>query len=183
MKNLKLFICMTCIAAIGCFLLVGCGKNNSTSGNNTQENSSGSDNANGTGEGDVIGGAVGDIADGIGDMTSGFTNYKDAHDYFMDQMGRENSNAQYELRNESEDLTTYDGSTQGYHFELYDTANNSDGEKVGDFYLEPNSGKIYQKDASSGKFNEYKFSGSGANGTGNNGTGTNGTGSNGAGTR
>ena len=177
MKNLKLFICMTCIAAMGCFLLTGCGTKNSTSGNNTQENNSGSDNANGTGDGDVIGGAVGDIADGIGNMTSGFTNYKDAHDYFMDQMGRENSNAQYELRNESEDLTTYDGSTQGYHFELYDTAKNSNGEKVGDFYLEPNSGKIYQKDSSSGKFNEYKFSNNGSNR--NNSTGTSGTNTNG----
>ncbi len=194
MKNLKLFICITCILAMGCFVLAGCGSNDSTSGNNTQENNSGSDNANGsTGDdGSVIGGAVDDIADGVGDavedITSGFTNYSDAHDYFMDRMGKENANAQYELRNESEDLTTYDGSNKGYHFELYDTANNSDGKKVGDFYLEPNSGKIYQKDASTGKFNEYKFSnqsGTNGTGTGNSGNGTGnangGGGANGAG--
>lgn len=172
MKKLKLFACITCILAMGCFVLTACGNNKSTSGNNTQEQTgddnagNGTDTGNGVGDaiddaGNAIGDAVDDVADGVGDavndITSGFTSYGDAHDYFMKRMGQDNPNAQYELRNESEDLTTYDGSTQGYHFELYDTATNSDGEKIGDFYLEPNSGKIYKKDSGSGKINEYQF--------------------------
>lgn len=182
MKKLKLFVCATCILAMGCFVLTACGDKNSTSGNNTQEqngNDNAADGANGGNAmddaGNAIGDAVDDIADGIGDaandITSGFENYGDAHDYFMKRMGEDNPKAQYELRNESEDLTTYDGSTQGYHFELYDTATNSDGERIGDFYLEPKSGKVYKKDSGSGNINEYQFanasngnnSGSGSN--------------------
>lgn len=172
MKKLKFCFCMACLAAMSCFILTGCGNRNSTSGNNTQastnDKASTSENAgNAVGDaigdvGNAVGDAVGDVANGVGDavgdITSGFTNYGDAHDYFMDRMGKDNPNSQYELRNESKDLTTYDGSTQGYHFELYDTAVNSDGEKVGDFYLEPKSGRVYKKDAS-GKFNEYQFKG------------------------
>lgn len=159
MKKLKLFACVTCVLAMGCFVLTACGDKNSTSGNNTQEQN-GNDNAMDN-AGNAIGDAVDDVADGIGnaasDITSGFENYGDAHDYFMKRMGEDNPKAQYELRNESEDLATYDGSSKGYHFELYDTATNSDGEKVGDFYLEPKSGKVYKKDSGSGDINEYQF--------------------------
>lgn len=170
MKKFKLFACVTCILAMGCFVLTACGDKNSTSGNNTQEQN-GNGNAAGGANGDnALGDAVDDVADGIGnavdEITSGFTNYSDAHDYFMKRMRADNPNAQYELRNESEDLTAYDGNTQGYHFELYDTATNSDGERIGDFYLEPKSGKVYQKDSGSGKFNEYQFA---SNSKGNNG--------------
>lgn len=164
MKKLKLFVCLTCILAMGCFVLTACGNNDSDSGNNTQEQN-GNDNAgnggDGNGVGNAINDAVDDVADGVGnavdDITSGFTSYGDAHDYFMKRMGQDNPKAQYELRNESEDLTKYDGGTQGYHFELYDTASNSDGERIGDFYLEPKSGKVYKKNDSSGKFDEYQF--------------------------
>lgn len=181
MKKFKLFLCTTCILVMGCFVLAACGNDNgSTSGNNTQDATNNGENTN-TGDnagdaiddaGNAIGDAVDDVAEGIGDaaedITSGFTNYGDAHDYFMNRMGQENTSAQYELRNESEDLTTYDGKNQGYHFELYDTATNSDGEKVGDFYLEPESGKIYKKDASSGDINEYQFSNANEAATGDN---------------
>lgn len=182
MKKLKLFVCVTCILAMGCFVLTACGDKNSTSGNNTQEQNGNA--ANGTNgnnamddAGNAIGDAVDDVADGIGDavndITSGFENYGDAHDYFMKRMGEDNPKAQYELRNESEDLTAYDGNTQGYHFELYDTATNSEGERIGDFYLEPKSGKVYKKDSGSGNISEYKFA---SNGNKNSGTNKNDTG-------
>ncbi len=177
MKKHNKLILAGCLLTMGCFLLTGCGStDDSTSGNNTSDTTTNSTDAStdtntGNNAGNDVGNAIGDVADGVGDavedigdgignavtdITSGFTNYSDAQGYFMNRMRGDNANAQYELRDENEELTAYDGDTKGYHFQLYDTATDKNGTKVGDYYLEPESGKVFHKD-DSGKFVEYKF--------------------------
>ena len=183
MKKQNKLILAGCLVTMGCFLLTGCGSKDSTSGNNTQDTATDTT-TNSVGEN--AGDAIGDVADGVGDavedigngvgnaveeITSGFTNYNDAQTYFMNRMRGENADAQYELRDESQELTAYDGDTKGYHFQLYDVATDTKGKKVGDYYLEPVSGKIFHKD-DSGKFVEYQFKNSGTT-TENTGSSTN----------
>ena len=88
------------------------------------------------------------------DGSNGFDNYDDAHDYFLQQMGNNDSAAKYEVRNESRDVTSYDDQNEGYQFELYDTANNAEGDRKGLYYVDKKNGKIYQRDEKSNKVNE-----------------------------
>lgn len=121
--------------------------------------------------GDVADGAadmVGDAAEGVGNATSdlidgtnGFNNYQDAHDYLIQQMGYYDNGAVYEIRNENRDLVKYDDNDskrEGYEFELYDTAQNKAGKKLGTYYVDSKKGTIYQKDDAGKGIEAVEFS-------------------------
>ena len=60
-------------------------------------------------------------------------------------MSAYHSDAQFELRNEDKKLNDYQEGSKGYHFYLYDTSRNKEGEKFGEFFVDATSGRIYQK--------------------------------------
>lgn len=176
MRKIKQLVSITLVFTMLSVCLAGCGNdNNSTSGNNTADNA-----------GDDVGNAVEDVADGVGNaiedvgdaVSGGFDNYSDAHDYFLDQMGNDNTDAQYEVRNESQDLMEYQSGSKGYRFELYDTSNDENGERVGEYYVDAESGLVYMRDEESGNIIQYTgTSGSiGSGGANGNSNGSNGSG-------
>ncbi len=170
MKNLrKLFLLMATLALLS-FSLVGCGNvNSATSSKDSTEDTAKNDDADkdttdNMGDdldnaADDVGDAAEDVGDAAGDLaedagnavgdlidgSKGFDNYSDAHDYFLQEMGRNDSSAKYEVRNKKEDLVSYDGENQGYRFDLYNTAENADGDHKGTYYVDSKNGKIYQK--------------------------------------
>lgn len=150
MKKLLLSLCTICILG---FILTGCGQstnNGSTSGNNDPNlgNNTTEDTNNVV---DDIGDAAMDVVDGVGNAVddlvggNGFDNYNDAHDYFLKTMGDYHTDANFQLRNENKNLTDYQEGSKGYHFTLYDTSNNTEGELFGEFYVDATSGFIYKK--------------------------------------
>lgn len=159
MRKFKNYLGLAAVTCTLCFVMTGCGNNktNSTSGNNnnkTNNNNVVSDVV------DDVGTAVGDVANGVGNAVndlvgnSGFNNYTDAHDYFLDTMGAYHSDAKFEIRNEDKNLNDYQEGSKGYHFHLYDTSNNAEGELFGEFFVDANSGAIYKKDTN-GTITEY----------------------------
>lgn len=156
-----LLICSLLIALTGCGTSTTSG---STSGNNNP-NLGDSTTENGTVTGDIenaaedVGNAAKDVADGVGNAVddlvgrNGFTSYADAHDYFLETMGSYHSDADFELRNEKEDLFDYQEGSKGYRFHLYDKSNNSD-DMFGEFYVDADSGLIYRVE-NDGTINEY----------------------------
>lgn len=145
MKKLHSYFYLMLTTVALSFALTGCGNsaNGSTSGNN--DNNVLEDAA------DDVGTAVEDVADGIGNAVDdlvgngGFDNYNDAHDYFLDTMGSYHSDAKFELRDEDQELNDYQEGSKGYHFHLYDTSNNENGDYFGEFFVDATSGMIYQK--------------------------------------
>ena len=196
---MKKLLVLTTTVALMSFAFTGCGGvNNATdAGNETTTEmattNSTSENDNNVGDdlgnaAEDVGNAVGDVAEGVGDAVgdvmegfTGFNDYSEAHDYFLKQMGMANGSAQYEVRNEKKDITTYNNNRKGYTFELYDTANNTEGERVGEFYVDTETGRIYQKNEDTNKIEEYSIGGTSNSGAAGNsktsGTGT-GTGTN-----
>ena len=169
------------------FVFVGCGNddmNDATGGNETststtngtnQDNMDGNttdngvvgDAAEGVGDavGDVVDGvgdAVGDVVDGVGDATKditsgGFSSYEDAHDYLIDRLGHEDNQASYEIRNVKKDVVEYQNGQKGYQFEVHDTRDGKD-KKVGTFYVDQETGKVYKGDENNKELKEYTFS-------------------------
>lgn len=198
MKKSRKYLGIFTLGLAVCFSMTACGNSTttgSTSGNN--DNNVVEDVAEDAGDavGDLAegaGDAVGDVANGVGNAVDdlvgngGFDNYNDAHDYFLDTMNSYHADANFEIRDEDRDLNDYQEGSKGYHFHLYDTSKNDDGDLFGEFFVDANSGQIYQKDKN-GKINEYPgndMGGGNANNdkkngmtTGNNGTttGKNGT--------
>lgn len=166
MMKFKKLVTLMATLAILCFAVAGCGKvNDATDAKDKNNNAVGEDADNAANDaadavGDVADGAanaVDDVADGVADMidgSNGFDNYDDAHDYFLQQMGNNDSGANYEVRNESRDVTSYDDKNEGYQFELYDTASNAEGERKGLYYVDKKNGKIYQRDEKNNAVNE-----------------------------
>lgn len=154
MKKLKKYLLVTA-ACVFCLAMTGCGNNDnaSTSGNNKNDNVV-SDAA------DDVGDAAEDVANGVGDAVDdlvgngGFENYTDAHDYFLDTMGSYHSDAKFELRDEDQNLNDYQEGSKGYHFYLYDTSKNTEGEMFGEFFVDATSGMIYKK-GENGEVSEY----------------------------
>lgn len=156
-----LLVCSLFIALTGCGASQTSG---STSGNNDPDLG---DNTteNGTLSNDIgdaasdVGNAVDDVADGVGNAVddlvgrNGFNNYSDAHDYFLETMGNYHTDANFELRNENEDLFDYQEGSKGYRFHLYDTSNDSN-DMFGEFYVDANSGLIYRVE-DNGTISEY----------------------------
>ena len=153
-------LCMAAVMILGTSILfTGCGNNNN---NNTTGNPSGNASADATDNdslADDVGDAADDIADGaqdaVDDVANGFSDYGDARDYLLNRLGRDNTDGQYEVRNESQDVTEYKSGAKGYHFEIYDTSDDS-GKKYGDFYIDKDTGKIYKKNTDTNKVEEYK---------------------------
>lgn len=155
MRKFKNFLSLVTLSMAVCFSMTGCGNNTttgSTSGNN--DNNVIEDVANDAGN------AVEDVADGVGNAVNdlvgngGFNNYNDAHDYFLETMGAYHADANFEIRDEDRELNDYQEGSKGYHFKLYDTSKNDQGELFGEFYVDANSGMIYKKDEN-GNINEY----------------------------
>lgn len=180
MRKLRNHLSLVTLGMAICFSLTGCGDNTttgSTSGNN--DNNVIEDVA------DDAGNAVEDVADGVGNAVDdlvgqgGFDNYKDAHDYFMDTMSSYHADANFEIRDEDQELNDYQEGSKGYRFNLYDTSTDKNGKLFGEFYVDATSGMIYRKDEN-GKINEYPGTDNGGNANnntnGNTNSGTNGNG-------
>lgn len=141
-----------------CFLMTGCGNNDNNATTEAASDNSAMENA-----GTMVENVVDDVVDGTANMVDdlvgndGFQNYNDAHSYFLETMGAYHSDAQFELREENENLTDYQEGSKGYQFKLYDKSKNADGEFFGEFYVDANSGVIYKK-GNDQTFSEYPTS-------------------------
>lgn len=182
MTTLKKLLCVSLVACSFCFFLTGCGndKNGSTSGNN--DNNMVGDAAENVGDAasdlaQGAGNAVEDVADGVGNAvndlvgTNGFDNYDDAHDYFLDTMGKYHTDAKFELRDEERELDDYQEGSMGYKFHLYDTSTNQSGDYFGEFYVDANTGVIYREEGDD-RYVEYRGTNTSSTSETNNGTTT-----------
>lgn len=166
MKLKKSFLVILATTLLA-FSLTGCGNNDDN--NNNSSNASSEDNSNSGDDNssdDPVGDAIDGAGDAIGDMlgSGGFDNYDDAHDYFLSTMTGYNGDADYELRNETEDTTEFQTGSTGYSFELHDR--NQDGDtRVGKFYVDETTGIIYTEDADSGNIIQYSGTNAGNSGT------------------
>ena len=79
----------------------------------------------------------------------------DAHDYLLNRLQNDDKDGKYEVRNETKDEQEYRDGASGYHFEIYDTSDDS-GKKYGDFYVDKDTGKIYKRNTKTEKLEEYK---------------------------
>lgn len=134
----------------------GTGQNaGSESNNNTNHNNNlGSNIGNAIDDiGNAVDNVVNDVADGL---TAGYETYDDAYNQFMRRLS--DSTGRYEVRNNDKDLTEYTSGSQGYHFELHDTQKKENESKVGDFYMDSRTGKVYKSTGNNGKVVEYDFS-------------------------
>ncbi len=119
--------------------------------------------ANGVGDavGDVargVGDAVGDVANGVGNaVNGGFESYEDAHDYLLSQLGTQDNAGAYEVRNVKKEAVTYNNGQKGYRFEVHDTREGSD-TRLGVFYVDQETGKVYKEDKNGNNVTEYSFS-------------------------
>ena len=68
---------------------------------------------------------------------------------------KNDKDGKYEVRNETKDEQEYRDGASGYHFEIYDTSDDS-GKKYGDFYVDKDTGKIYKRNTKTEKLEEYK---------------------------
>lgn len=98
---------------------------------------------------DDAGKAVDDVADGVGDAIDNlgggsFDSYDAAKTYLLEKLKKDNAGANYEVREETKDLTSYnnnDSGAEGYQFSVYETDGN---EKIGIYYVDKDTGKIYR---------------------------------------
>lgn len=160
MKKTVWTLCMVMVMIVGTSMVfVGCSSkndNSTTAGDGVDGTS-----ASGTNDSlaDDVEDAADDIADGaedaVDDVANGFDSYDDAHDYLLNRLGRDDTDGQYEVRNEKKDVSEYNDGAKGYHFEIYDTSDDS-GKKYGDFYVDKDTGKIYRKNTDTKKIEEYK---------------------------
>lgn len=98
---------------------------------------------------DDAGKAVDDVADGVGDAIDNlgggsFDSYEDAKTYLLEKLTKDNEGANYEVRDETKNLTAYnnnDSGAEGYQFSVYETDGN---EKIGIYYVDKDTGKIYR---------------------------------------
>ncbi len=158
----KMIILCSCLAIMA-FSLTACGSdyNPESTGSTTEDDNNTDDNGDTLGDdvGDIIedaGDAVDDVAKDVADGISGtYDTYDDAYNYFMGQFS--DSNGNYEVRNNDKDLTEYTSGSTGYHFELHDASRDSDS-KIGDFYVDSETGKIYKSNDDGNGVSEYDFS-------------------------
>ena len=157
-KTLKLTsLLFTLILAVS-VVFTGCGngRKDSTTKGTTENN-----NASGTTEDNLVDDAedavddVAGVGDAVDDIANGFDNYDDAHDYLLNRLQNDDKDGKYEVRNETKDEQEYRDGASGYHFEIYDTSDDS-GKKYGDFYVDKDTGKIYKRNTKTEKLEEYK---------------------------
>ena len=140
-KTLKLTsLLFTLILAVS-VVFTGCGngRKDSTTKGTTENN-----NASGTTEDNLV-----------DDAEDAVDNYDDAHDYLLNRLQNDDKDGKYEVRNETKDEQEYRDGASGYHFEIYDTSDDS-GKKYGDFYVDKDTGKIYKRNTKTEKLEEYK---------------------------
>ncbi|MBQ4522033.1 MAG: ubiquinone biosynthesis protein [Lachnospiraceae bacterium] len=163
-KN-KAILVVSVMMLVYSFTLTGCGNDNvnSATDKNNQEQNGTNNNGSSVGDDlgnavDNVGDAVGDVGNAVGDMLganfNGFSSYEDAHDYFMSTMQGGNNSGRYEVRNENKDLGQYQNGRYGYQFELYDVTS-GEGSRLGEYWVDRDTGKIYLKNDKSGEFEEY----------------------------
>ena len=136
----KSFLLCACLVVMA-FTLTACGEKNNpettgtTTGSSTEDSSSteNGNNSNGTGS---VGKDLGNMIDDAGDV--------------VDDAAKDVSDAL------TGNYDTYNSGSMGYHFELHDTRK-SDNSKVGDFYVDSTSGKVYKAASGSG-VSEFDFS-------------------------
>ncbi len=167
----KIIILCSCLLIMA-FSLTACGNNNNpestgtttedANDNNTDGNDSNTDN-----DGDTLGDDIGDVIEDAGDavddvakdvadgISGGYETYDDAYNYFMGQIP--DTSGTYEVRNSDKDLTEYTTGSTGYHFELHDSSKSSDS-KIGDFYVDSETGKVYKSNDDGDGVSEYDFS-------------------------
>ena len=156
MKKTIWILCMTVILGTS-VLFAGCSNtsDDNTAEKTTAESSSADDNS----LADDVEDAADDIADGaedaVDDIANGFDDYDDAHDYLLNQLGNNKEDGRYVVRNKTEETTEYQDGAEGYHFEVYDTKDDSN-KKYGDFYVDKGTGKIYRENTDTKKIEEYK---------------------------
>jgi hypothetical protein len=161
MKKIIWTWCLTLAMVIGT-LTVFTGCDNKGDNETTAEQDAGSASTGTTGESlaDDVTDAADDIADGAmdaaDDIANGFDNYDDAHDYLLERLGKDDSDARYEVRNAKKGLSEYKKGAKGYYFEVYDTSGDKD-KKYGDFYVDRDNGKVYRKNTDTEKIEEYKM--------------------------
>ena len=80
---------------------------------------------------------------------------KQWYDYLLNRLQNDDKDGKYEVRNETKDEQEYRDGASGYHFEIYDTSDDS-GKKYGDFYVDKDTGKIYKRNTKTEKLEEYK---------------------------
>ena len=83
----------------------------------------------------------GGVTNHLGEGT--FDTYEDAKNYLMEKLEADNEDVDYEFREETEDLTSYDSSNpgaEGYQFHVYESEG---GKKTGDYYVDKDTGKVY----------------------------------------
>ena len=93
--------------------------------------------------------AADDVADGVGDAIDNlgggsFDSYGEAKSYLLEKLKKDNAGADYEVREEKEELTAYnsnDPGAEGYAFSVYETDGN---ERIGIYYVDKDTGKIYR---------------------------------------
>lgn len=182
---MKKIIIISMALMLSLFVITGCGNNNDGNGNNqtsdTTENTGNAagdimddagnavnDAADGAGDiandaadsaGDIVNDAAGAVDDMTGDAsdkaTGNYQTYDDAYNYFMNMLPA--GSKKYEVKNSDKDLAEYDTGKQGYHFELHDTEK-TDETKLGDFYVDADTGKVYLKSSTDGSVSEYDMS-------------------------
>ena len=186
-KLTKKLVALTMTAMMVSFTFVGCGSSDdngttempmdSTTTNGTDNTTNGTTNDT-TVEGDVgtsgrgdgvigdmangVGDAVGDVANGIGNavgdvVNGGFESYEDAHDYLLGQLGAQDNDASYEVRNVKKETVAYQDGHKGYEFEVHDTRNGSD-KKFGTFYVDEKDGRVYKMNENGNGITAYPFS-------------------------
>ena len=166
----KFMLVMSVMMLVYSITLTGCGddnvnsatdKNNQVQDETNQDTTDMGDDLGNAVEdvGDAVGNAVDDMGDTVGDMFganfNGFSSYEDAHDYFMSTMQGMNQSGKFEVRNQNKDLGQYQDGRYGYQFELYDTTT-AEGSRLGEYWVDRDTGKIYQKDDNSGEFVEFE---------------------------
>ena len=177
---MKKIIILTMALMLCLFVITGCGSGSdksdtdSTEAADTADDTSESEDGAGDDVANDVGDVIDDVADGAGDIvddaagtvddvtddmtdaiTGSYETYDDAYNYFMSMLPADSGN--YEVRNSDKDLTEYDTGRQGYHFELHDSSK-TDETKLGDFYVDSETGKVYLQDESDGSVSEYDMS-------------------------
>ena len=147
-KTLKLTSLLFALILAVSVVFTGCGngRKDSTTKGTTENN-----NASATTEDNL----VDDAEDAVDDVADGVDNYDDAHDYLLNRLQNDDKDGKYEVRNETKDEQEYKDGASGYHFEIYDTSDDS-GKKYGDFYVDKDTGKIYKRNTKTEKLEEYK---------------------------
>lgn len=174
----KAILVLSVLMLVYSITLTGCGEDNvnsATDKNNQVEDGTGNGtNDEGSNMGEDLGNAVEDVGDAVGDVGNavgdmlganfnGFSSYEDAHNYFMSTMQGTNQSGRFEVRNENKNLDQYQNGRYGYQFELYDTSS-GEGSRLGEYWVDRDTGKIYLKDDNSGEFEEYKADKTGTQG-------------------